>query len=101
MYEVVPKTDCETWHYYVEEMMVSITKPASGGEDAAIIFKEGDGTEWFRLPAYARGVYNFNLGPDGYCIAAKDSEGFQVISADAETEQAEVWVLFRGHRRFN
>lgn len=100
MFEVVQKSDCETWHYYVETLMISITKPAVGGEDACIILKEGDGTEWFKLPAYERGVYSFDLGSDGYCIAAKDSEGFQVIAADAETAQAEAWILFRGHRRF-
>jgi hypothetical protein len=101
MFEVVEKSECESWHYYVEQLIVSITEPASGGDVGVVRFKEGTGDDWFEFNAHETGVYTFDLGSDGYKIAAKDSCGFQMICANAEEKQAKAWVLFRGHKRFN
>jgi hypothetical protein len=101
MFEIVQASECVEWNFYVEKLIVSIVNVAEGGSDGVVILKEGDGSDWFQFNAYTAGVYPFDLGEDGYKIAAKGSDGFQIICANAETKQAKAWVLFRGHKRFN
>ena len=98
MFEVVEATECATYSFWLEKLMVSITEPAEGGSVGVVRFKFGDGTDWFEFPAHETRIIPLDFGDDGYEICAKGSDGFQMICANAETKQAKAWVLFRGQK---
>ena len=99
MYEVVPAADNENYSYWVEELTVSITEAAEGGEVGIVRFKFSDGEDWFEFDGHSKGLFPFEFGNDGYEICAKGAGGLQMICANALDKQAKAWVMFRGHKR--
>jgi hypothetical protein len=99
MYEIIPAADNATYSYWVEQLHISITEAAEGGTLGVVLLRFGDGTEWFEFNAHSTGVYQFDIGNDGYELCPKGEIGFQMVNANAETKQAKAWCMFRGHKR--
>ena len=94
--ELVTAAQIGSGHYlYIETMYISVYEPANGG-GGIFRLQHTDGTEIHYMNVDGAKDLPFNFGEHGWrCPTA--GEGIQMIVYGAQSEQASVSVMLKGH----